>query len=495
MEENSPDAEPLLAASLGIIPGEIKEEDNQVLNPLDMDVDDDDLLVSVQRETCSNVQLADPQAEEADEEAITLTEFHLPPPTAPEPAERDGIVDGAIERIWQSGDKLAALPDFELGDGVKLAVQPKELWMLLMARLATRGVETKRKTIISFVTADFAARSKFASIWLNEEWYNDKLGLTSRYPTNLDAVLSAYLPGIDSKDRSLSPFLSALPEIPLSVITSLTALCEDNERSIVGFLALRDLIESRPPVRPLALQTLLELCTHHDRKTRVTAIRTVIRWVSDSPMANTVISYALAVLRRLVPVDTRPVDVEMELEDGEQTEETVQSRFLQPVQPDTVQQYVELAFALSRRQQDLLEDIFRLYPKLEVPIAESIESLLTPLIQSLGASPRLLDVLQQFPPGADKLALRVVTILSAEGANTVLVNLVKGLMGERELDPRFIVPIIGELDKVSLRCHVRLNPDPCRPRLKGKYHGSSPFWDLQIHGIWFGLRLQPHCKR
>ena len=298
-------------------------------------------------------------------------------------------------------------------------------------------------------------RSKFAAVWLNEEWFTERRGGEGHYAQCLDTLLIAYAPKVDVKDRSLSTFLTSIPQLPSAVFTLLELLSEDTERSIVGFLALRDLIESRPPVRDQALGILLQLCTHSDRKTRVMAISTVRRWVPTSPMASKVVRYALGVIRRLVPADAvkEKVAMPLEIEDGEAAEEEVeaiQSRFLPDVvEADNVQQHVELLFALSRRQQDLLDDIFRLYPKMPPPIQESLETLLTPLIQSLGATDKLLQILRNFPAGADRLALRIVIILCAEGASPALVGLLKGLMTDRELDPRFIIPIIGELDKVS----------------------------------------------
>ena len=247
---------------------------------------------------------------------------------------------------------------------------------------------------------------------------------------------------MDAKDKSFSAFLTSLPSIPASIIETLQSVCEDQPRAIIGFIALRDLLESRPPVRPLALRVLLELCTHVDRKTRVLAIQTVRRWVPDSAMSQTIVDYGLGVLQRLVSASQDTMEVD-------DAKPPVESRYLGEVNPDTVQQHVELAFALSRREQDLLDDIFAIYPKLVSPIADAMETLLTPLVQSLGPSTKLLEVLRRFPAGSEKLALRVVTILSAEGASQVLVSLVKGLMSERDLDPGFIIPIIGELDKVS----------------------------------------------
>lgn len=109
---------------------------------------------------------------------------------------------------------------------------------------------------------------------------------------------------------------------------------------------------------------------------------------------------------------------------------------------------MELAFALAKRKQDLLDDIFRLYPRLEPAVQDVVEAQLMPLIQSLGATEKLLEILRKFPNGADKLVMRVVGVLSAEGSKT-LVTLMKTLLSERDLDPRFVIPIVGDLDKVS----------------------------------------------
>ena len=66
----------------------------------------------------------------------------------------------ALERICLTGDELAGLPDVDVKDGVKLAVQAKEAWMLVLVRLATRGQqEGKRKMISDYVVKDFIARS------------------------------------------------------------------------------------------------------------------------------------------------------------------------------------------------------------------------------------------------------------------------------------------------------------------------------------------------
>lgn len=88
---------------------------------------------------------------------------------------------------------------------------------------------------------------------------------------------------------------------------------------------------------------------------------------------------------------------------------------------------------------------------MEETVQETIQRLITPLIRALGPSHgKLLTLLRTFPPGADSLALRVLTIFTEHGRPSgQLVALVKALMSERDLDPRFLIPIIAEMDKVS----------------------------------------------
>lgn len=52
-----------------------------------------------------------------------------------------------------------------------------------------------------------------------------------------------------------------------------------------------------------------------------------------------------------------------------------------------------------------------------------------------------------------------MTILTPEGnASPGLVATIKGLLSERQLDPRFTIPIAGEMDKVSLVGGYNLDP-------------------------------------
>jgi len=89
---------------------------------------------------------------------------------------------------------------------------------------------------------------------------------------------------------------------------------------------------------------------------------------------------------------------------------------------------------------------------MDVSVQEAVQGLITALIKSLGSSNgKLLTLMRTCPQGSESLALRVLTIFTEHGRpSTQLVALVKGLISERDLDARFLIPIIAEMDKVKL---------------------------------------------
>jgi symplekin len=91
------------------------------------------------------------------DEAMIFTDIDLPAPEPLNPLEKDSVVADLVERMWSSGSELAGLPEIP-SDGLKAVVQPKDIWMLLLARMSTRSPETRRKAIADFVAADFAVR-------------------------------------------------------------------------------------------------------------------------------------------------------------------------------------------------------------------------------------------------------------------------------------------------------------------------------------------------
>jgi len=119
-------------------------------------------------------------------------------------------------------------------------------------------------------------------------------------------------------------------------------------------------------------------------------------------------------------------------------------------------QHVELLFALSSKVPDFLDEIFAAYGEMDVSVQEAVQDLITALIRSLGPGHgKLLTLMRTFPPGAETLALRILNIFTEQGRpNSQLVVLVRGLISERDLDARFLIPIIAEMDKPDIVKHL-----------------------------------------
>jgi len=130
-------------------------------------------------------------------------------------------------------------------------------------------------------------------------------------------------------------------------------------------------------------------------------------------------------------------------------------------------QHVELLFVLSVKVPEFLDEIFMAYGQMDITVQEAIQNLITALIRSLGPNHgKLLTLMRTCPQGAESLALRVLTIFTEHGrASAQLVALVKGLVGERDLDARFLIPIIAEMDKPDIIRYL--------PRIVSLLNGSA----------------------
>jgi hypothetical protein len=93
---------------------------------------------------------------------------------------------------------------------------------------------------------------------------------------------------------------------------------------------------------------------------------------------------------------------------------------------------------------------------MDVSVQDAIQELITALVRSLGPGHgKLLTLMRTFPPGAETLALRILNIFTEQGRpNSQLVALVRGLLAERDLDARFLIPIIAEMDKPDIVKHL-----------------------------------------
>ncbi|KAI0954916.1 hypothetical protein AcW1_006666 [Taiwanofungus camphoratus] len=491
----------------------IKEEP---VDPLKMDIDEEEIeyepdklnleLSGEQEPVLDHEAALDHEMDLAPD--LQLADFKLPPPKNLSKDDRSSLVRGSFARIWEGAKDLAPS---DLSSEVAMdapVTSAADMWMLLIVRLVTRVTDPApheasedasgkkeetsmeivsdiyshqdrlRQTLCDYIMADFPGRLRLATTWMNEEWYNDQIQIARdrnwapNYETWLNQIVAAYQTHLDGKDKAFSKFLLDLPSVPPDVLNLLRESCVELERRQIGFAVLREFVSQRPSLRAEAMNMLLELTTHPDKVTRGAAINTVKRWIPDvQPMDSMIREFALQLLRRL---QSRPSggekteDVQMNggqdehMEDGQlPPEEIIQTSYLPeqltlPADKAQILQHVELLFALSTKVPEFLDEIFAAYGGMEETVQETIEQLITPLIRALGSSHgKLLTLLRTFPLGAESLALRVLTIFTEHGRPSAqLVALVKSLLNERELDARFLIPIIAEMDKADILRHL-----------------------------------------
>ncbi|CAE6382445.1 unnamed protein product [Rhizoctonia solani] len=448
----------------------VKEEP---LDPLKMDIDDDDL--EYEPDKLNATAQAQVEAEEEQTQVAPLDPSAFPLPTSKDLSDsaRNGLVKSSVTRIWDAGEEVLGR-DVKGGSEVAVGLPPEEMWMLLIVRMISRGAnggrakdeggderalvhnlafreDGMRQMLLDYLLGDFGGRMRLAIVWMNEEWYNDRIqakhdpSRERQYEIWLGRLATSLKARLEPKDKTFAKFLMELPSIPSNVLSLCRELAETPQQMGIGFAALREFIQLRPPVRPEAMRILLDLTAHPEKVTRNAAINTVRRWVPDvEPMNTEITSFAKKLLKQL--------------QEGQQPfEEHEFPRYLPPklelpAKKAEVIQHVELMFALSVRVPAFLDEIFAAYVHMEVTVQEAMQDLLAPLVRSLGpTNGKLLSLIKTFEPGAESLILRIVKILTENGRpNANLVVLVKELISERNLDARFLMPIIGEMDKPDI---------------------------------------------
>jgi symplekin len=89
-------------------------------------------------------------------------------------------------------------------------------------------------------------------------------------------------------------------------------------------------------------------------------------------------------------------------------------------------------------------------------VQEVVQELLVRPIHAIGPkNSKLLEYLKEYPEGAETLILKILSVFT-EGSRPTpnIVTLVKGLVADRGADARFLMLIIGEMDKVIIIVYV-----------------------------------------
>lgn len=451
------------------------------------------------------------------EPVAVLEHFELAPPSALPPSQATELMKSMVVRMSNIGmDEVAARPHTEDGSVASAPIDPF-LWSSLISRLAVRGLYTPlppnagqdeiqrrdrmlqyadqlRGMMIRMVLENPEPRLEMAGRWLLEEWTADRQrhrdGLEEKYEPLLLEILSGLAPMLTNESKWLLPFLEDLPALTSAVLNHIVSLAKNRTTVQLGLQVLREVAFARPPVRTQVASLLLSMTRSLDELLRRGAITTVRVWVTNAtpppPLQSLVLDYAHQSLGCLVKGlkteddDTLPPSESIEVAETTNTTSAAvpnevsmqdldgaapaQSGETNDVKQDPrsqwdeadVLRYLELALALCVKVPILLHSIFDTYVQVTPTIKAAMEKHITRLIASMGPHHTvLLELLSDFPEGAQGLAFIVFQIMFDKEQSPALVQLVYNMSLQRNLDPRFVFAILPHLKKVC--SHVFLN--------------------------------------
>jgi symplekin len=127
--------------------------------------------------------------------------FELPTAHELQPGELVALAEKMVNRVWEGSEDMRLNHPQSALDTKSL-----DIWMLLTVRMFTRvaapplesgehdishadNTEQKiqdlyekqdglRQTLCDYIMGSFPARSRLATVWMNEEWYNDQIRIT-----------------------------------------------------------------------------------------------------------------------------------------------------------------------------------------------------------------------------------------------------------------------------------------------------------------------------
>lgn len=276
------------------------------------DDDDYDPTLSLGDETDQILDRLDQAPPPEIETQVAVGSFNLPAPPMLTDEARDEYSKTSLTRVFgtladldkdaKAKGKQTNEHGFNRLASAGTTGHDREGWITLVTRLATRasfdlqGNTVKdendtsamkkngsvfnlsdgiREALLNYVMESFRSRIEVAIIWLNEEWYSDRLLLKQRqqngsaeggeddlpnYWTWLLRLFDSILPYLDVKDgKIIIRVLSEIPAIDVRVLDRVRKIAEDPERVAMSCNALLYLVMFRPPVRELVLDCLQRL--------------------------------------------------------------------------------------------------------------------------------------------------------------------------------------------------------------------------------------------
>ncbi|KAF7161754.1 hypothetical protein CNMCM6106_008907 [Aspergillus hiratsukae] len=256
---------------------------------------------------------------------VSLGPFVLPQPPPLTEEQAGEIGRSAVARVFDMLTSTATAPNPAKGKAQqhlgfsRLAGSTfdRDAWVTLLTRLATRAPATLelddkkaesdrrnrkppaisnfiRESLYRYILEDFRARVNVGIMWLNEEWYNDRIQMkfaaTQRTEEDEEAsvslhydqwvlrLLDGFLPYLDSRDTKIFiRFLSEIPEVTIPITKRVSSLAKDPERVNLCVQSLLYLVMFRPPAREMCLNALEDVYNTYE-ESRPIAGKILAKW-------------------------------------------------------------------------------------------------------------------------------------------------------------------------------------------------------------------------
>ncbi|KAJ5782821.1 hypothetical protein N7457_004595 [Penicillium paradoxum] len=244
-------------------------------------------------------------------ELVSLGPFVLPQPPPLSEEEAGEIGRSAVARVFgmlnaaeSSPPPAKAQSQQKLGFA-RLAGSTfdRDAWSVLLARLATRApaglepgqqgkgdsvarkqttiADSIRETLYRFILEDFRGRLNIAIIWLNEEWYNDRMQMknaaSQRDEPDGESEPTVALNYDTWATRLLDGFLAYLDSRDIKVLVRFL----NPERVNLCVQSLMYLIMFRPPAREMCLNTVEDVYQTYE-ESRPAAGKVLTKWRPQS---------------------------------------------------------------------------------------------------------------------------------------------------------------------------------------------------------------------
>ncbi|SPO49316.1 related to Symplekin [Moesziomyces antarcticus] len=397
------------------------DQESTVQDPLQMDMAEEDLdLLEASGRDRARAESANGQDDHDEELSMAVIEnFALAPP---DPRRFLASSTGA-HALWSSLVIRLATRGFAEPPGASdeasagTAPETKVVGGVAPTRTLATQADIIRALMLEFVRADVARRTRFAVNWMG------RVVLRPR------ASQASWL-GHDHQ----GPFLADLPEIAPAVLDLVAELSKDKLKMIAGMSTLQDICMSRPALRDQAADKLLQLTRTSERtEGQGDHCDQAVRH-HHSALEATILAFARSNLDILTDTPQPPEAA---------PEAKPEADAVNGDEPGTAQANGSIP--------EMLDEIFAAYPRTPKFVQAAIEEHIVNLIRALGPNhPRLLTLLRNFPEGADSLALCILKTLTEKNRAPALVEVVKELVDTRDVDPRFLVPVMADLDKAEI---------------------------------------------